>query len=350
MEKPLTLSIIVPVYNAEKYLKQCLDSLLEQDVGKDEYEIICINDGSTDGSMDILQVYAKNDVRIKVIDKCNEGVSRARNLGIDRARGEYIWFVDADDWIARNCLGYIFEILRLEDLGTLHITRSWIKAEWRIKEYENYVFEREKAQYSLGEDQSPYACFTVIRRELIVNRGIRFLEGLHYGEDGLFMLDVADIIRLGTEERYRFFKMEGALVYFYRQHETSAMNLNWTKNRISYTDSLLVRARINKERAERKDMPIWYVNQYRKLFHMRIFDYMMYWLPACGVDLKQTLKMLKRERLYPIHVPCPKKTQKENISLKERLATAGRRICFRIPCLYKLYYKKMLKKYKNMQN
>ncbi len=89
------VSIIVPVYNVEKYLSTCLDSLINQTLK--DIEIICINDGSTDNSLNILNEYAQKDTRIIVINKENSGPGSCRNLGIEKATGEYIQFVDSDD-------------------------------------------------------------------------------------------------------------------------------------------------------------------------------------------------------------------------------------------------------------
>lgn len=94
------VSIIVPVYNVEKYLKRCLDSLVNQTLK--DIEIICINDGSTDGSLAILNEYVRNDDRIVVINQENSGQSVARNRGIDVAKGEYLGFVDSDDWVSED--------------------------------------------------------------------------------------------------------------------------------------------------------------------------------------------------------------------------------------------------------
>lgn len=91
------VSIIVPVYNSERYLKQCLDSLVNQTM--QEIEIICVNDGSTDNSLQIIMNYAEKDNRIKIIDKENEGQGAARKTGLKQANGEYISFVDSDDWL-----------------------------------------------------------------------------------------------------------------------------------------------------------------------------------------------------------------------------------------------------------
>ena len=91
------VSIIVPIFNARDYLGRCVESLLKQTMKS--LEIILVNDGSTDDSLQICHFYAKDDKRIRVIDKPNGGVSSARNLGLDVARGEYIGFVDPDDWV-----------------------------------------------------------------------------------------------------------------------------------------------------------------------------------------------------------------------------------------------------------
>lgn len=94
------LTIVVPVYNTEKFLEKCLDSIINQTFKN--IEIICVNDGSTDGSLDILKKYQAVDDRFKIINKKNGGLSSARNVGIEHASGEYITFVDSDDFIQSN--------------------------------------------------------------------------------------------------------------------------------------------------------------------------------------------------------------------------------------------------------
>ena len=95
------ISIIVPVYNVEAYLPQCLDSLINQTY--QDLEIICVNDGSTDSSLVILQQYQSKDKRIRVVSQKNQGLSGARNTGISQATGEWMMFVDSDDWLNINC-------------------------------------------------------------------------------------------------------------------------------------------------------------------------------------------------------------------------------------------------------
>ncbi len=107
----IKLSVIIPVYNVEKYIKKCLDSVFIQDVACDEYEVIVVDDGSPDNSMEIVKYFATEFKNLKIISQKNQGLSAARNAGMRIAKGEYIWFVDSDDWIEENCLQEIFKIL-----------------------------------------------------------------------------------------------------------------------------------------------------------------------------------------------------------------------------------------------
>lgn len=104
------ISIIVPVYNAHKTLRRCLDSILKQDFS--DIQIIAINDGSSDDSLDILKEYAFIDKRIDVINQENQGVSVARNKGIVSAKGEYIMFVDSDDYIEPQTCSSLLKYLK----------------------------------------------------------------------------------------------------------------------------------------------------------------------------------------------------------------------------------------------
>ena len=96
------ISIIVPIYNREKYLSECIDSILVQSYS--DFEVLLIDDGSTDRSGEICDEYAQKDARIRVFHKENGGVSSARNVGLDNATGEWIAFVDSDDWVGEKYL------------------------------------------------------------------------------------------------------------------------------------------------------------------------------------------------------------------------------------------------------
>ena len=111
------VSVLIPVYNAEKYLRECLDSVLAQ--SWTNFEVICCNDGSTDRSPEILREYAARDKRITVLSKKNEGSSATRNVCLEKATGDYLYFVDNDDMIAPDTLKDLVEAAEKDDLEML---------------------------------------------------------------------------------------------------------------------------------------------------------------------------------------------------------------------------------------
>lgn len=205
------LSIIIPVYNVENYLAECLDSCLEQDIPRDDYEIICVNDGSTDGSAAILERYAGENPNIQVITQPNGGVSAARNAGIDAARGAYIWFVDADDHIQTCCLD---ELRRAVTAGPAD------KLSFCHYEFENALSDAERAQADARTlpptmSGTGYMIWEALfRRAFLDAHALRFREGISYTEDGLFLLEVS--------RRAPVTVSRPAVLYFYRRNPGSA--------------------------------------------------------------------------------------------------------------------------------
>ena len=110
----MKISIIVPVYNAEKYIGTCIDSILKQTY--QNFELLLINDGSSDNSLEVLNQYSKKDKRIRVIDQKNIGVAKTRNKGIQLARGEYIAFIDNDDYIDEDYLEQFMNVCNNQDI------------------------------------------------------------------------------------------------------------------------------------------------------------------------------------------------------------------------------------------
>ena len=152
------ISIIVPIFNTEKYLHQCLDSILSQSY--ENFECLLINDGSTDASASICREYIAKDARFRYFEKENGGVSSARNLGIERSGGAYITFIDSDDWIEFDYLEVLYAAIIQET------------ADISVSTYRTY--EMSKNQWLF------HACKLV--RKSILN-GIWFNESTHLGED-----------------------------------------------------------------------------------------------------------------------------------------------------------------------
>lgn len=189
----LCFSIIIPIYNSEKFLSTCLDSILKQDM--DSFEIICINDGSTDNSQIILEEYAKKSSRIKILQQENKGVSSARNAGIKQANGDYILFLDSDDYYYNNhILTDFFNILYEQDYDCIYFPGGCITDQWSGKEnYETKVYDN--AWYCLEEHCNKpkiliFGCVYTqcYRRKIILENNLQFNENLCYGEDRLFTI------------------------------------------------------------------------------------------------------------------------------------------------------------------
>ena len=118
----MKLSIIIPVYNVEKYVLRCLDSCYRQDLPESDYEVICVDDGSTDNSSSLIETFAKKHNNIVVLHQSNAGQSAARNYGLKKAKGDYIWFIDSDDWIQPNVIKRLLIQAYQENLDTLCFT------------------------------------------------------------------------------------------------------------------------------------------------------------------------------------------------------------------------------------
>lgn len=182
------ISVIVPVYNVEKYLPRCIDSILSQTFT--DFELILIDDGSPDNSGKICDEYAEKDSRVRVFHKPNGGVSSARNLGLDKASGEWITFIDSDDYIEQDFLDIPSGVA--EDL--LLQNYKFIK-NGECKKYVNpkFVTPTNEVQKIINRNidklifRVPWAKF--FRRKIIIDNRISFIEGIKVGEDTIFVLD-----------------------------------------------------------------------------------------------------------------------------------------------------------------
>ncbi len=140
------ISVIIPVYNVEKYLRQCMDSIINQTFK--DFECICVNDGSTDGSLDILQEYAKKDDRIKIINQKNKGIAVTRNIGLKFSTGEYTIFVDSDDWIDKEYLNVLYSNIILQDCDI-------VRANFQFYYNDNNLYEMSKMNKNLLFNKQP---------------------------------------------------------------------------------------------------------------------------------------------------------------------------------------------------
>lgn len=186
----MIFSVIIPVYNVETYLRQCLESVLNQTFL--DWEAICVNDGSTDNSSEILEEFAARDGRIQVIAQPNGGLSAARNTGMDAAKGDYLLFLDSDDWLEPNALQTLAQYLNGEDMLCFS-GRRFVEEADQFNPADQLVeksYPSGMAYYNenaLLPRDFAFVCVVLraYRRHFIQQQGLRFKEGLFH-EDDLF--------------------------------------------------------------------------------------------------------------------------------------------------------------------
>lgn len=208
------ISVVLPIYNVEKYLPKCLDSILDQE--SSVHEIICVNDGSYDKSLEILKEYAAKNDKIKVINKENGGVSSARNAGIEACTGEYIHFFDPDDWIDSNVYEKCIETIT--NTGAEIVVFDYIDEpsgkEWTL--LENKTYDDPFKAVKDTTINSGYIWNKIFKKSLMVDNNIFYKEDIKYGEDNLFVNMILAKSKL-TVTLPKFY-------YHYLSHEDSSGN------------------------------------------------------------------------------------------------------------------------------
>lgn len=190
------ISIITPVYNTQKYLKRCIESVLSQTYSN--IELLLIDDGSTDESGKICDEYANKDSRVKVFHITNGGPSRARNIGLENATGNYILFVDSDDWVDNQFVSHYLcdnyqdydAIFGMWDIQT---NKGIYNPSILDKPYIGADFVKGVIELS-GKFSFELNCNKMIKTEIIKKHNIRFIEGIHSNEDDIFTYDYARYI------------------------------------------------------------------------------------------------------------------------------------------------------------
>lgn len=234
------VSIILPVFNAEGFLPQCLDSILRQTY--QNWELIAVDDGSKDGSIEILKSYEKRDNRIHIISKENEGVSIARNIALEHAHGDYIYFVDSDDIVMPE--GLMILVKAMESNKTTFIKSDFLPIDEQGKQvfinkkqvirrrYDGKVMDSEKFfKKILMKEYFLWTC--LFRKEIIEKYHIQFIPYCRLMEDAAF---VVDYLLYSDRNVYK-----DACIYGYRKYEgtVSAANKDYTEDMMLIKKHLL---------------------------------------------------------------------------------------------------------------
>lgn len=219
------VSIILPVFNAERFLSQCLDSILRQTY--QDWELIAVDDGSKDRCLEILKSYEKRDDRIHIISKKNEGVSIARNVALSQVRGEYIYFVDSDDIVMQDALSILIRTLESNNATFVksdflpineHGKQLFINKKQGIRRrYEGKIIDSEMFYSKILMDEF-FLWTCLFRRDIIEKNKIRFIPHCRLMEDAAF---IVEYLLHSSRNVYK-----NACVYGYRKYEGTASEVN----------------------------------------------------------------------------------------------------------------------------
>jgi glycosyltransferase involved in cell wall biosynthesis len=315
----IQLSIIVPLYNSEKYIRKCLDSLLDQDIPLMDYEIIVVNDGSPDSSYDIVASYKEKYSNIVLVSQENQGTSGARNTGIKLATGKYLCFVDPDDYVYPNIYNALLQKMELEQLDMLRTDYTMVdeayqfvnkpKGSKNMGDYSDSMVDGRTFLYlKLG-----YACYVwvfIFRSALLKENGLNFRKGF-YIDDTEWLPRVLVKAKRVTSLRSK--------TYYYVQRQNSLMRTNneagLKKIAAMFTAIEMLKSRIHDQMD--KKVKKWYRGMLSVLVLTFLADISNY--PK--KDQNNWLFKLKKQKIWPLStyqhpLTLRRKIYLANISMK----------------------------------
>jgi glycosyltransferase involved in cell wall biosynthesis len=277
MEHPtIAISVIVPVYNAEITVRRCIDSILAQSFV--DFELLLVNDGSTDNSSNILDGYASIDSRIKVFHKKNGGVSSARNMGIYNAQGEYIVFCDSDDWIAPGLLRVLNENSKYDVALT-----SYVILPSNI--VRNYPEQKYLDLQDIGQclHTHIYTGFSMpwaklFKKSIIIRNSLYFDEKIFTGEDTLWVNQYLQKVR-----SVKLLSFEG---YYYNRDNNNLSRKGIAEDLFVYAINLLLPSYSMLEEAFQTDLTEWKLNVQMYFFHRYVIELSKHSIPYICNKLK----------------------------------------------------------------
>ena len=178
------ITVIIPIYNAELYLERCIDSIVNQSFK--DIELICVNDGSTDNSEQIIKKYQDNHNNIILISKKNEGVSAARNIGLEKSNSDYIYFVDADDWLSPDCLESIYNAAISSQADIIYFNANIYKNNTLINYYNLKRLKSIKNKDLLFKMMIHAVWNKLYKKDFLLKNDIKFPVGIKSSEDNIF--------------------------------------------------------------------------------------------------------------------------------------------------------------------
>ena len=307
----MKLSIIVPVYNVEAFLNKCVDSLLAQDLSKEDYEVILVDDGSTDSSGALCDTLAAEHGNIRVIHQQNRGLSGARNAGIPVASGTYVLFVDSDDFLCPNVLGTLVGLMESKELDILRFNYQNVNMDGAVFEPNKYV--KPFVDYSDvvcdGEtflnERLGYACYAwqfLVKASILRQEGNGFKEGIYFEDVEWTPRILLQALRVASTD---------TLVYNYLFRTGSiARNKDAEKKRKAIRDKMTILEGFAALRPQVKD-DRWFRGMSSQIA-LSIFDIVgRFFYP----ERKEYIRALKRQVAFPLSTYHATKSSRQKILL-----------------------------------
>lgn len=222
------ISLIFPAYNVEKYIETCIHSCEQQDLPKDNYELIIVNDGSSDGTLNVIKRLQNLYGNIEIVNQINMGVSMARNNGFEKARGKYIWFIDPDDTIVTNCLSTLIDIIEKLNLDALTVGpsipfRDTFPQPFSVKDNISEVYNG--VDYILCTGRFVVGPWSYIfKRDFWDENRFQFYPGIFYEDTQLMAYVISKVLRIAAFTKFS--------CYNYIQRGGSTMHSLPTKQKI----------------------------------------------------------------------------------------------------------------------
>lgn len=322
------LSIIIPMYNAEKYIGICLDSILDSNLLKEEYEIVIVNDGSQDKSSEIAQDYASRYSNVAYLTQENQGQSTARNYGIKSCQGEYVWCVDADDKLISAQLPKLIDALdEYENLDILAVQLQNVTEEGKYLDIEctQPLVEHNRIISGIEAVISGYIpssiCALIVRRELFVENDIFFVKGITHQ-------DVELTYRLMPHAKFVMFSNLIPYLYIYHPNSTSKSLVPEKKIKYIKDDIYIIKSFQKLALSYKQDNLLLYkviYNQSQNVLFSLVYSLYKNKKTWCNMGINTgVVAELKKEKLYPIRGKFD--------SIKKTICA---RLFLNIPCVLK---------------
>ena len=274
------LSIIIPLYNCEKYIRQCLDSIFRQEINESEYEVIVIDDGSKDNGYSLAYEYAKSHQNIRVIKQENQGVSCARNNALEKAKGDYITFVDADDMLVSGTIKSLLKIAIENKADIVKAAHKEVPEDATCEDFLNsqngsstQVMTGEEAIVNVTRMKEGYCWGYLISRQLLSENRLTFLPKVAFMEDWAFITQAI--------LKSKVFVNTDVLFYLYRRNTSSCVaNMSTEKLLLAcrsieivakaaiHTDGVVMR-RLSENVCVNISIILWYTIHYRSIYRDR---------------------------------------------------------------------------------